>query len=442
VLGTAEFMAPEQADGRPVDPRSDLYSLGGVLYVLLARRPLYAARSFIEMLEKQRSEKPAPLHQMASDVPVELEQIIHRLLEKEPERRFATAMVLQRRLEAMLELLSMPPEVPSPADSPASGAATDLGAPVNPLGATVAATQPPERLPVTPVVPSGSAPLPSDPTPSAATPPADAPASPPRSSGRFVPVRPGELDQRPQERPAAPWISPQTWALVAGLLAVGLAAWYMLQPPSADALYERIQRRIEDDSTESLLQADEDIRHFIDHFSDDPRIAVMAEMTERIEVARQEKRLELQAKGVYVQPSPSPVEQCYIDAVNTARIDPGAAMAKYRAIIQLFEPSGEIPARNRRCVEIARRRLQELAQQDEAQSKEHLAELARQIERADELSKTDPQRAGAVYQAAIVLYQGKPWADPWIARARAAAEECRKRADKRESPLEPSGPKR
>ena len=99
VLGTAEFMAPEQAEGRPVDPRSDLYSLGGVLYVLLARRPLYVARSFAEMLDKQRFEKPAPLRQFAVDIPAELEQIIHRLLEKDPERRFATATVLERRLE-------------------------------------------------------------------------------------------------------------------------------------------------------------------------------------------------------------------------------------------------------------------------------------------------------------------------------------------------------
>ena len=103
VLGTAEFMAPEQAEGRPVDPRSDLYSLGGVMYVLLARRPLYNARSFAEMLDKQRFEKPAPLRQFAPDIPVELEQIVHRLLEKDPERRMGTALALERRLETVLE---------------------------------------------------------------------------------------------------------------------------------------------------------------------------------------------------------------------------------------------------------------------------------------------------------------------------------------------------
>ena len=160
VLGTAEFMAPEQADGRAVDPRSDLYSLGGVLYVLLARRPLYNARSFAEMLDKQRFEKPAPLRQFAADIPVELEQIIHRLLEKEPDRRFATAMVLERRLETMLESFSRVAARRCDACHGRSGAAGSPAGvdppPVDPLAQTIAATQAPDHpaLPIAP--PPGS----------------------------------------------------------------------------------------------------------------------------------------------------------------------------------------------------------------------------------------------------------------------------------------------
>ena len=146
VLGTAEFMAPEQAEGRAVDPRSDLYSLGGVLYVLLARRPLYNARSFAEMLDKQRFEKPAPLRQFAADIPAELEQIVHRLLEKDPERRFGTAMVLERRLETMLESFSRVAARRCDAGHGRTGAGRLLPAgvdppPVDPLAQTIAATQ-------------------------------------------------------------------------------------------------------------------------------------------------------------------------------------------------------------------------------------------------------------------------------------------------------------
>ena len=105
ILGTAEFMAPEQAEGRSddprgdlFDPRSDLYSLGAVLYVLLTRRRLFEAHSLMEMIAKQRTETPAPLRSLVPDVPKEFAEIIHRLLEKAPDRRIATAMVLQRPL--------------------------------------------------------------------------------------------------------------------------------------------------------------------------------------------------------------------------------------------------------------------------------------------------------------------------------------------------------
>ncbi len=199
VLGTAEFMAPEQADGRPVDPRSDLYSLGCVLYVLLARHPLYNARSFAEMLDKQRFEKPAPLRQFAPDIPVELEQIIHRLLEKDPDLRFATATVLGRRLETMLESFSVSPPAgatqialePVPAVSPVGGDPP----PIDPLAQTIASTlaanhpaDPEHRVPAA-VEAAGSMPGGGPPRPASGGP--VSPGSPARTTARFVPVRPG-----------------------------------------------------------------------------------------------------------------------------------------------------------------------------------------------------------------------------------------------------------
>ncbi len=82
VLGTAEYMAPEQAEGLAVGPRSDLYSLGGVLYVLLTGQPLFEAKSFQEALRKQRLETPDRVSKHVSDVPAVLDDIIAQLLEK------------------------------------------------------------------------------------------------------------------------------------------------------------------------------------------------------------------------------------------------------------------------------------------------------------------------------------------------------------------------
>ncbi len=430
VLGTAEFMAPEQAEGRPVDPRSDLYSLGGVLYVLLARRPLYVARSLVEMLDKQRFEKPAPLGQCAADVPAEFEQIVHRLLEKDPDRRYATATVLERRLENMLETFV----VTAPAGPPrATVEPVPLGAsqevepqPIDPLAKTVAATQSPHSpaLPIPTSPPKAALPL-----GVAASahiqfeePAVDVPESPPQTVGRFVPVRPGELDHALPPQPAAAWISPQTWALLLGLVAVWLLAWYALQPPSADGLYRRIQRQTEGESTDALLQAEEDIRQFLARFPHDPRSEALQDYAERIEMSHLERRLELQSKGVNLQVSLSPVERTYLDALNTSRGDIEAGMAKFQAMIDLLAAPKDATGPNGRCVQLARRRLSELRQRYDIQSQEQAKLVEDRLNRADELRKTDPQRADVIYRAVLVLYENKAWAKILVQRARAALE--------------------
>ena len=257
--------------------------------------------------------------------------------------------------------------------------------PVDPLAQTIAATQAAEHpaLPIAPPAAEGG-PLEPDaqarnvhqalPEPGMArTETARRAESPPRTSGRFVPVRPGELDAAPPERPGGSWISPQTWALVIGLLAVWLLAWYMLQPPSADALYRRIQRQTEGESAEALLQAEDDIRQFLARFPHDPRSEGLKDYAERIEMSHLERRLELQAKGMTVQTSLSPVERTYLDALNTARVDPEAGMAKFQAMIDLFQSPKDVSGPNGRCIQLAKRRLSEFRQQYEAQSQEQLA---------------------------------------------------------------------
>jgi len=430
VLGTAEFMAPEQAEGRAVDPRSDLYSLGGVMYVLLARRPLYNARSFAEMLDKQRFEKPAPLRQFAADIPAELEQIVHRLLEKDPERRFGTATVLERRLETMLESFVAPAPItavqvtvePVPLASPAG---VDPP-PVDPLAQTIAATKAEgdRALPVALPAVDGS-PLKPD-AQAKSSPPGAAAGSeaelPPRTSGRFVPVRPGELDRPSPERPGGGWISPQTWALVIGLLAVWLLAWYMLQPPSADSLHRRIQRQTEGESAEALLQAEDDIRQFLARFPHDPRSERLKDYALQIDMSHLERRLERQANGVKMQTPLSPVERTYLDALSTARLDPEAGIAKFQAMIDLFQSPSDVSGPTWHCIQLAKRRLSEFRRQYEAQSQEQLPLVEERISRADELRKSDPKAAKAMYEAVIVLYQNKAWAKGVVQRARAALE--------------------
>lgn len=100
-IGTANYMSPEQAEGKRASARSDLYSLGCMFYALLANRPPFVSNSLIEMLHMQRYVVPDLIRKHAPDVPPELERVIATLLEKDPEKRVPNAAVLIRLLKAV-----------------------------------------------------------------------------------------------------------------------------------------------------------------------------------------------------------------------------------------------------------------------------------------------------------------------------------------------------
>ncbi len=91
VMGTATYFSPEQAQGRPVDPRSDLYSLGCVLYEMLTGRQLFTGETPLAIAYKHVQEPPVPPRQYAPQVPPALEAIDLRLLAKDPDHRYASA---------------------------------------------------------------------------------------------------------------------------------------------------------------------------------------------------------------------------------------------------------------------------------------------------------------------------------------------------------------
>jgi len=431
VLGTAEFMAPEQAEGRPVDHRADLYSLGGVLYVLLTRRPLFRAGSLPEMLEKQRFEKPEPVRRYASDCPAELEQIVGQLLEKDPTLRISNATILARRLGAMQQALSLPQTVTGGEDPDTGGADFDFSPHAAPgqqseLG----------RLPPTRMLESAAQP-PAVPAP-AATPDelpetkatahfggagksaAEAPRKP---AGRFVPVGQGDLDRTAIEaQPThAVLVSAWTWALVAGLLMVGAILWYVLQPPSADALYEKVDDRL-DGTAASLAEVEGTIEEFLMRFPKDPRSAQLREYQKEIGLHRLERKFERRAKGLMGTENLLPIERAYFEAINHLRLDPERGMAKLHAILDLYGRGGETSGPTSDCLQLTRRRLEEVRKELDRAAADLQAMVEDRLAVADGIGRDDPQRARAMYQAVIELYGEKPWAAPSVRRARAALE--------------------
>ena len=101
IVGTAEYMAPEQATGQGIDHRADLYALGLVMYAMLAGRPPFRGGQVTEVIEKQRH-TPAPRVAAAVPaVPPELDTLIDRLLQKDPAARPGSALALARLLTAI-----------------------------------------------------------------------------------------------------------------------------------------------------------------------------------------------------------------------------------------------------------------------------------------------------------------------------------------------------
>ena len=98
VLGTAAYLAPEQASGGEVGPPADLYGLGVVTYQLLAGRLPYDAASLTELAMMQERQYPVRLDELVPDVPATLAVAVERALELEPEQRYAQADEMRRAL--------------------------------------------------------------------------------------------------------------------------------------------------------------------------------------------------------------------------------------------------------------------------------------------------------------------------------------------------------
>ena len=108
VLGTADYLAPEQAQGSAVDARADIYSLGAVAYFLFAGRPPFDGGTVAQKLVRHQSEVPVGLNERRDDLPPALAAVVGRMLAKHPDERPPTGTAV---VEAMRPWLV---DVPSP----------------------------------------------------------------------------------------------------------------------------------------------------------------------------------------------------------------------------------------------------------------------------------------------------------------------------------------
>jgi serine/threonine-protein kinase len=460
VIGTADYMAPEQADGRPVTYRADLYSVGGLLYALMAGRPPFQARSLPEMLHLQRYAEPDLLRTHAPDAPPELEAIVRDLLSKDPEKRIPNAQVLARRLEAMEHGLERRasreahgpvkdihtsetalgvPEAFEPPSAPASAtpdASTDdpdqtqpgvsildTGRPTprpGQFGETQAVTNVDEAADKIPVFWTRDA----DGVTTAArtenhsfevrqakpvTSASSSPATTPKPAPRFVTVSEDEDVDGEAERADRPaLISPQTLVLAVALLCIGGIVWYFLQPPSADTLYARVQAVAEQGRPERLADAENDITEFLNYYPEDDRWREMVEYLEEIDLYRLEARYRRgERNSDSAEDKFTPLERAFAESLRLLNVDPDRGARKLRAFIELYGNEPDLAYREEQCVELARRQLRRF-DQDVGERSEDLARIESRLAAAD--AETDRAKARTIYSGLIELYRDKPWA--------------------------------
>jgi serine/threonine-protein kinase len=142
MIGTPDYMAPEQAEGRLVTPRTDLYSLGSVMYALLTGKPPFVSPTVLQVIERVRFEEPRPLRLVTPQIPEALDEIVSQLLRKNPNERIATPQALSNLLQAMRHALATAaPTVATPPSRPESVGVTAEFIP-QVTGATQSPSQP------------------------------------------------------------------------------------------------------------------------------------------------------------------------------------------------------------------------------------------------------------------------------------------------------------
>jgi serine/threonine-protein kinase len=454
VLGTADYMSPEQADGRPVTARCDQYSLGGVMYALLAGRPPFLAKNLPQMLQLQRFAKPEPVRRYAPNTPEQLERVIMQLLSKNPAERFPNTQVLARHLQALVNALSRPASddfalageqpVPDAADDPANLLAaelTQLEVEPQPKRAIDSTKKTPDEKPpttrsqdaitlaadeqLTNGQSDGAAPANSPPAPAAKTRAlADRPA-------RFTTVEEDEMRRRAEAQRSWIVVAVQLVALAAVLAGMVGVAMYLSRPESADELYRTITaRRVVADEA-SVATTEREINEFLERFPSDPRAAKVASFRDEILLDKAERRLQRDARGGSSDRPLLPVERLYLQAVATEATAPNEAVSMLQSITDLYAdqaPAAEVhdnvngQSRVSVVVRLAQRRLAKL-QVDIAKERDaQLVEIRERIETASRLVDSAPLRAAAMFRAIIDLYEHDAWAADAVGEARKRLE--------------------
>lgn len=376
VIGTLQFMSPEQALGQPITAQTDLYSIGAVLYTLMCGHAPFTGRTAVEIQRQHASEEYQPLLRDGSDAPIpaEFQAILNQLLEIDPNKRTPTAVALTRRLDS-IEVLQD---------------ATILFE-----DSQLAQTEPEiVNLPAQPIEIKRD-----------------------NNINTFVKVDRNAKPEHPTS--SFSWIAAGFWILAFFGFVFVLA--YFLQPVSADKLYNKINqnRHVRGDS--SYL----DMKTFQERFPDDSRCATIQLWREEYDVIRFQRRAQSRVTGTGSWTPATVLERQYYKAVQTADVSTNAALAELRAISDFYfiPPYSKTMGRKEYDKRICLLAVDNLTQQMEARLEEETKPLRESIHQRIEYAKSrlesEPEESKKIFNSIITLYQDDPNLADLVEQARA-----------------------
>jgi serine/threonine-protein kinase len=447
VVGTAEYMAPEQAAGGPVDGRVDLYALGLVIFAMLTGRPPFRGGEIVEVLRRQRSEQPPRVSVIVPEVPPAVDDLVARLLAKEPAGRPASALAVCRALATIEPLardadrmradrdLAVPalprasdtPTVAMPSSEPAGVdllAVTRITAGVADSGLTQPFTQPTSPLAAS--------------LAHRATQPSRGAAAAAAGGSRFTTVEELHQAARAEAQRTARRDHWLRLAVAGGLLAaVAAGAYTALKPVTADQLHARI-RGITERPAGDLRDAGSLIEQFLARFPDDPRAAEIRELDHELQIDALDRRTRRRPRDDAALP---PIERDYRAAIAREPESAVACLAALEAILSLHDGDLAADAADARpWLDLVRRQIDRVGPLADRERQEDLARAAATLAEAESLATeadgaAPPERARLaarrreLLEGLVEIYAPRPHAAEPVAEARRLLAEAEPAAD-------------
>ncbi len=446
ILGTMDYMSPEQAKGEQVTAKSDIYSLGTVLFTLLSGKPPFTANSIEESFRNLTRIPPPYVSSVVPDVPHEVDRLIRRMMEKKPEKRLATAQATLHQIKEAAQVMKDTSEAKTAQNPPlqSTGKVTSVfGGRTEDDSSTrpdkpawnrthgelknkpfdQSQTSSEGKTQKRPSIATGKTRL---------SPPVDSPSVATGDDGRESPSGEFELDLAAvEDEPVqldyfntvteeereivtdevdvqrSKGVVPLLLGLLAVIAVAAVGSWYSLQNPSADELFSQIEP-FRDRPHRVVKQTDQ----FVSLYPDDERFDDVKNMNEAgksIDFYHDlVNRLSVQAR-IPGESRMTEIEDQFHDIIRLADDDRKAADAKMAAFIIVHDGNEDLDQRDKDCVAAAKGFRLKQNSIDPQTMRQRVKNIHATVLRAASLE--NDSEAIKVYRSLIRLHGDEDWGD-------------------------------